>query len=301
MNKGNCLFLLWMTIFMFQTHAQLPNVVSGKIERFADFNSAFIESRTIDVWLPENYSADKKYAVLYMHDGQMLYDATTTWNKQEWKVDETLSALMQEGLIQDCIVVGIYNTGTTRHSDYFPAKPIQYLPQDMRDTLIKNALQGKSRSDAYLKFIVTELKPFIDSTYATYSDQAHTFIAGSSMGGLISMYAICEYPETFGGAACLSTHWPGNMEINNPAIPEAFVQYLQSFLPNPANHKIYFDYGTATLDQYYEPFQLMVDEVMRKKQFNETQWKTMKFEGEEHSEASWSKRLGVPIRFLMGR
>ena len=92
-------------------------------------------------------------------------------------------------------------------------------------------------SDNYLKFIVEELKPFIDSTYSTLIDKENTFIAGSSMGGLISMYAVCEYPNVFGGAACLSTHWPGTFEVENNPIPEIFYNYLTNNLPKPNQNK----------------------------------------------------------------
>lgn len=300
----NKLFVLLTGIFMLhiaETNAQLPNVASGKIERYADFKSAVIEARNVDVWLPADYSASKKYAVLYMHDGQMLFDSATTWNKQEWHVDETVSKLIAEGKIMDCIVVGIWNNGIYRHADYFPQKPLADLPSAARDTLIKNELQGKPRSDAYLQFIVSELKPFIDKTYATYTDKAHTFIAGSSMGGLISMYAICEYPEIFGGAACISTHWPGSILAEKDIIPDAFLNYLQQHLPSPTDHKIYFDYGTATLDQLYEPYQLKADAIMQAKNYTSTNWQTKKFEGENHSEEAWSKRLFIPVTFLMSK
>lgn len=300
----NKLLILLTGIFMLQiaeTNAQLPNVASGKIERYADFKSAVIETRNVDVWLPADYSPSKKYAVLYMHDGQMLFDSAATWNKQEWHVDETVSNLIAEGKIMDCIVVGIWNNGIYRHADYFPQKPLADLPASVKDTLIKNELQGQPRSDAYLQFIVSELKPFIDKTYSTYTDKAHTFIAGSSMGGLISMYAICEYPEIFGGAACISTHWPGSIHAEKDIIPDAFLKYLQQHLPSPADHKIYFDYGTATLDQLYEPYQLKVDVIMQAKNYTTTNWQTKKFEGENHSEESWSKRLFIPLIFLMAK
>ena len=93
---------------------------------------------------------------------------------------------------------------------------------------------------AHLKFVVDELKPFIDSTYSVYTDRTHTFVAGSSYGGLISLYTICEYPKVFSEAVCMSTHWPGILEHNN-FIPEAIYTYLNSNLPNPASHSIYFD------------------------------------------------------------
>ena len=82
-------------------------VSSGKVERIENFPSAYIASRNIDVWLPEGYNSTKKYNVLYMHDGQMLFDSTQTWNRKEWKVDEVVSQLIKSGKIEECIVVGI--------------------------------------------------------------------------------------------------------------------------------------------------------------------------------------------------
>ena len=79
----------------------LPKVVSGKLERMENFKSNYVTARNIDVWLPENYSNTKKYYVLYMHDGQMLFDAETTWNKQAWNADDVLSQLLKEGKIQE--------------------------------------------------------------------------------------------------------------------------------------------------------------------------------------------------------
>ena len=139
----------------------------------------------------------------------------------------------------------------------------------------------------------------IDSLYSTYSDRGNTFIAGSSMGGLISLYAICEYPIIFGGAACISTHWIGSSQRLNGSVPKAFNLYIEQNLPSSKNHKIYFDYGTITLDSFYEPYQLKVDKIMISKGFDQQSWETLKFEGENHSERSWSKRLNIPITFLL--
>jgi enterochelin esterase-like enzyme len=287
----------------------LPQVVSGKIERMENFKSNYVTERNIDVWLPENYSSSKKYNVLYMHDGQMLYDPEKAWNKQAWNVDDVLTKLVTENKIQDVIVVGIWNGGATRHVDYFPQKAFESFTQPQQDSIYNASRSNgqsvfnnqKVNSDNYLKFIVKELKPIIDKKYSVYTDSKHTFIAGSSMGGLISMYAICEYPKVFGGAACISTHWPGIFAVENNPIPNAFFEYLKKHLPNPKNHKIYFDYGTATLDAMYEPFQLKIDEIMKDKGFTSQNWTTQKFEGEEHSEKSWYKRLHIPIEFLLGK
>ena len=227
-------FLLIVVVALFSiVQAQIPKVSSGKIERISDFKSQFVTPRNIDVWLPENYSASKKYAVLYMQDGQMLYDSDLTWNIQSWNVDETVAELIKSQKIQNTIVVGVWNDSKMRHFDYFPQKPFESLSAVERDTVnhqLKKAGRANEKfspnSDNYLKFLVKELKPLIDKKYSTFQDRSHTFIAGSSMGGLISMYAICEYPQIFGGAACLSTHWTGTFTNENNPFPEAALRYL---------------------------------------------------------------------------
>lgn len=281
---------------------------AGTLLQFPKFASKFVAPRQVDVWLPEGYSTDKKYSVLYMHDGQMLFDPTSNWNKQEWGVDETMQMLRQQNKISDCIVVAVWNTGTQRHADYFPQQPFQALTKKQQDSIYA-ATKGEGyalfpvpvQSDAYLKFLVTELKPFIDTGFSVKTDRNNTFMMGSSMGGLISMYAICEYPEVFGSVACLSTHWPGIFTAENNPIPATFIQYLKRRLPNPATHNIYFDYGTATLDSMYKPFQLLVDEVMKQKGYTQHNWISREFQGEEHSENAWRKRLHIPLIFLLGR
>ena len=294
------MFLIFTAlVFSFSVKAQLLKVSSGTIKRFENFSSKNVDARNVDVWLPENYDGKNPFAVLYMHDGQMLFDSNTTWNKQEWKVDETISSLIKQNKIRNTIVVGIWNNGKYRHSEYFPAKPLSYINKSLQDSIIEKELQGKVQSDNYLKFIVEELKPFIDSTFKTLTSKENTFIAGSSMGGLISMYAICSYPNVFGAAACLSTHWIGSLQRNNPEIPKTFQKYLQEFLPSPKNHKIYFDYGTATLDSFYKPHQLAVNKIMSKKGYNNTNWMTKEFIGEDHSEKAWSKRLAIPLTFIL--
>jgi enterochelin esterase-like enzyme len=285
--------------------AQIPTVSSGQIKRHENFTSQYVKARNIDVWLPEGYNSDKKYAVLYMHDGQMLFDSTTTWNKQEWGVDEIVSKLIKQNLIKSCIVVGIWNGGDLRRSEYFPQKPFEALTAFQQDTLLKSKRNSypvfatKVQSDNYLKFIVHELKPFIDKNYSTYTNKKNTFIAGSSMGGLISMYAICEYPNIFGAAACLSTHWIGTYTTDNTLIPDVFLNYLKNNLPPKRNHKIYFDYGTITLDAAYPVFQKRANVIMQQKGFTEKQWITREFIGKDHSENAWRERLDIPLLFLL--
>lgn len=285
--------------------AQIQTPGSGKIDLYRNFKSPYVTARNVEIWLPDGYSKDKKYAVLYMHDGQMLFDATTTWNKQSWEADDIVARLIKEGKIKDVIIVGIWNGESTRHSDYFPQKPFENLTPEQK-LKITNDLKEAGRtselfqpkSDNYLKFIVEELKPFVDSTYSVFTDRENTFIAGSSMGGLISMYAITQYPDVFGGAACISTHWPGTFGVENNPIPDAFARYIKDSLIQLNGNKIYFDYGNQTLDAFYPPLQKKVDEVM--KDYPADLWKSVFFEGKDHSEKSWRERFEIPLLFLLG-
>ncbi len=300
-------FVILCCMFLVSYAQQIPQVVSGTIQRFPNFSSKYVDARNIDVWLPKNYQSSKKYCVVYMQDGQMLFDSAITWNHQSWHVDEIVSKLLDEEKIKDLIVVGIWNGEKSRHADYFPQKPFDALPENKKEAMYNAARNNgvsvfgkyKIQSDNYLKFVVNELKPFIDAHFSTYANAENTFIMGSSMGGLISVYAICEYPQVFGGAACLSTHWPGIFQIENNPFPQAMLLYLMHNLPNPATHKIYFDHGTATLDALYPSLQAKVDEIMKQKGYTNAQWNTKIFPGEDHSEKAWSKRLDIPLLFLL--
>lgn len=283
----------------------LPQVSYGKIKRHADFSSQYVTKRTIDVWLPDGYSDDQDYSVLYMHDGQSLFDKNMTWNKQEWDVDVTMQKLLDSSKIKSTIIVGIHNVTEERHSDYFPQKPFEELSQKTQDSLLAISandwkLFGKPvQSDQYLKFIVDELIPFIQQNYSVETGSSDTFIAGSSMGGLISWYALSEYPDVFGGAACLSTHWPGIFILENNPIPNSFFDYLMDNFPKSGRHKVYFDYGTETLDALYPKLQKKADSIISNKGYTQADWKTIRFEGEDHSENAWSKRVHIPLKFLL--
>ncbi|MCD9188330.1 MAG: hypothetical protein LUM44_18075 [Pyrinomonadaceae bacterium] len=295
------IFFITFAIFAVSVCGQV-NVSSGTVKRLEKFASKYVDARNVDVWLPDDYSPKKKYAVLYMHDGQMLFDGSTTWNKQEWQIDETAGKLLKEKKIKDLIVVGVWNNGDHRAAEYYPQKSLQFLSEETREWIVEKWLKGKPQADNYLKFLTGELKPFIDKNYSTRKDAKNTFIAGSSMGGLISIYAICEYPNIFGGAAGISTHLPlvlSDKVPNIESVPPSFRAYLQQNLPKADSRKIYFDYGDQTLDAYYPPLQKKVDELMKEKGWTAKMWTTRFFAGENHSETAWAKRFNEPLEFLL--
>lgn len=258
--------------------------VTGTVIRHEAFASREVEPRNVDVWLPPGYDGDgsERYAVIYMHDGQNLFDPSTSYGGVDWAIDEILAGLIASDGVRPAIVVGIWNAGKARYAEYMPQKA---LPSATNE-------RGRLASDRYLKFIVDELKPFIDANYRTLPGRDDTFIMGSSMGGLISAYAVSEHPEVFGGAACVSTHWPAENGV--------VIDYLAANLPEPGAHRLYFDFGTATLDAGYEPYQQRMDEILRRRGYVAGEdWITRKFDGAEHSEKAWRLRAGVPLRFLL--
>ena len=273
-----------------------PTVSGGTLIRIDSFQSSFIGRRTIDIWLPDDYNKEEKSALLFMHDGQMLFDSSTTWNGQEWGVDELFTD--QGSAFERTVVVGIHNGDTKRHAEYFPQKSADYLSEELLIDF-EDKMEFPLSADRYLQFLVEELYPYILDNYNVYENPESTFIAGSSMGGLISWYALCEYPNIFGGAACLSTHWPMFYSNEDNPMPAAFMSYLEDHIPLEEKPKFYFDTGTETLDSLYPVHQARVDSLFRSKGYDEDRFLSLIFEGKDHTERSWRERLSVPIGFLL--
>ncbi|MBK7897128.1 MAG: alpha/beta hydrolase [Anaerolineaceae bacterium] len=157
------------------------------IIRHDHFPSAHIPARHVHVWLPENYAQQPKtrFSVLYMHDGQNLFDPATAMAGETWGVAEALQALMAAGHVRPTFIVGIFNH-RDRWAEYLPERPLSHPAAPQLQQKFSAAFTAPVRSDAYLRFLVEELKPFIDETYRTKPTREETFIMGSSMGGLIS-------------------------------------------------------------------------------------------------------------------
>ena len=187
----------------------VPPGVTGTLRTHESVSSKFVDARRVDVWLPPGYEKDpsRRFPVLYMHDGQNLFDPALSYIGVDWGMDEAMTKLAADGLVREAIIVGVWNT-PKRFQEYMPAKAITEsgLPESWQDM----AWMTKERivSDDYLRFLVEELKPFVDSSYRTLPGRDDTFIMGSSMGAFISLYALTEYSGVFGGAGCVSIHWP---------------------------------------------------------------------------------------------
>lgn len=282
-----------------------PPVAGGTLVELNGVTSAHVGPRDVTIWLPPGYQTGAdRHPVLYMHDGQNLFDpAHAAFG--EWGVDEHLVRLIETGQVRAPIVVGVHNT-PLRLREYVPATLIAALPGEVRDGLL-GMYGGEPLSDGYLRFLVEELKPRIDRDWRTLPGRDDTAVAGSSMGGLISLYAMMRRPEVFGAAGCLSTHWPLRLErlegdqLNawRETVVQTWGRVIRDGLPDPATHRLYMDRGDETLDQFYPFFQSRIDQVLRDAGWGPDRFRSLVFPGAAHNEASWNQRLDVPLTFLL--
>ena len=198
---------------------------------------------------------------------------------------------------------------TDRYQTLFPQKIYDLLPPDYRERVSGIALSGIEagkplRGDRYAAMLATELKPEVDRRFRTLTGPEDTAVMGSSMGGLMSLYVIAEYPAVFGQAAGLSTHLPlaapegGDPQERAAQVAIAFGEYLAGSEVDPARNRIYIDHGTATLDASYPPYFEKFDAMMAGKGWAGPAYESRAFYGAEHEENAWAQRLDIPLGFL---
>jgi alpha-glucosidase len=237
------------------------------------------QSRTIRVWVPASYegSADARYPALYMHDGQNCFDRATSAFGNEWEIDETLTRLIAARTIPPLIVVGIDNGGGSRMNEY---------------TFVADPNRGGGHGADHAEFLLKEVKPFIEKTYRVQNDKSHTFIGGSSPGGLDSLELARRHPDIFGGAIAMSP----TLFWADSAVMKAIDKDASAL----KDTRIWLDMGTreGAADQSNR----YVQQVRSLAAALERQHITHHLEIDEaaaHNEPAWAKRFGEAIIWLM--
>jgi len=250
-----------------------PNTASPQVKLLdtAFFIPQLNRTRRVWIYLPRGYANTRKlYPVLYMQDGQNLFNEQTA-AFGEWGVDETLDS-MQAKMGQECIVVGVDNGGATRINEYNP---------------YDHPKHGKGEGKAYAAFLVETLKPFIDKQYRTITGPKNTFVAGSSMGALISMYAILRYPSVFGGAGILSpSFWMA---------PDIYQDAAAANLP-ALTHKFYFYAGGKESEATVPDMDKMIRIIESKGAYH---IQRLVSPLGKHDEATWRKAFANFYQFIM--
>jgi predicted alpha/beta superfamily hydrolase len=243
------------------------------------FHSEFLPTdRDVVVYLPPCYAREpaRRYPVLYLHDGQNLFDGATSFILgQDWRIGQTADALISARAIEPLIIVGVYNTGDKRVEEYTPTADARFR------------VGGKA--DLYGRLLVEELKPFIDARYRTRPDAAHTGLGGSSLGGLVSLYLGLRYPEVFGKLAVVSPSvwWGGR----------AILRSVSALGAKPST-RIWLDMGTAEGERAAPDARALRDALLAKGWRLDADLSYLEAAGARHDEAAWAKRVGPILRYL---
>ena len=258
------------------------HTLTGNFRRHEGFHSNFLpDNRDVLVYLPPDYDTEthRRYPVLYLHDGQNLFDGATSFVEgQDWHVDETAEALISQGAIQPLIIVGIYNTGPHRMDEYTPTP----------DPRVGHG----GKADLYARMLIEELKPLIDSQYRTEKDCSHTALGGSSLGGLVSLYIGLRHPKVFGKLAVMSPSvwWDKRTILHD-------VRHL-TVRPDL---KIWLDIGTAegqSPQRIVNDVRKLRDVLIRKGWKEGRDLSYVEAEGAGHNEGAWASRVGEMLQFL---
>ena len=285
--RGGALLILSL-FFCGTSNAQQPHTLTGDIRVHKQFHSQFLPTdRDVLVYLPPQYKSTtrSRYPVLYLHDGQNLFDGATSFIAgQEWRVDETVESLIAAGKIEPLIIVGVYNPGKERINEYTPTEDPKYK------------MGGKA--DLYGRMLVEELKPFIDRTYRTRRGAKDTGVGGSSLGGILSIYLALKFPHVFGKAAVVSPSvWFANQHI---------VGFVDKLPKKPAV-RLWVDIGTkegpnaVEAEQTVKGARLLYDTLLRKGWKPGQDLKYFEAKDAEHNEAAWAARVEPILKFLFPR
>ncbi len=250
---------------------------SGQLRKHEKFRSRVLRNqRDLIVYLPPGYSeqAWRCFPVLYLHDGQNLFDGATSFIPgQDWHLGSTADEYICRGQVEPLILVGMYNT-KARVREYTPTR----VPK-----------LGGGRADRYAKFLIEEVMPFIEREYRTLPGPQHTGIGGSSLGGLVSLYLGLKHPGIFGRIAALSPSVWWNQCV--------MLQVAATANPDP-RPRIWLDIGTREGPRIVQDVEQFRDVLLQKGWRLERDLHYERVEGAEHNEAAWARRAGPFLRFL---
>lgn len=288
-------------------HSAQPEDAADAMGRFVEIPQMTppgLPAQRLTIWLPPGYDRTaRRYPVLYMHDGHNLFDLAHSNFNKIWAADKAMLQAMRHG-IDAHIIVGIWAPGADRYRQYLPQFAAERAEGALAQGIAQLAAAKPILSARYLEWLADELKPWVDRHYRTRSGAVDTAIAGSSMGGLMSCYAIVERPDIYGRAACVSAHWPmifpGPEDASRAAASAIWTQWLAAKL-GPANgRRVWMDHGTATLDQYYAPYQAVVDQQFLAAGWQRgSEWRSEVYVGAEHEENAWRDRLLAILIWLL--
>lgn len=265
-----------------------------------------LPAMNVTVWLPPGYDAAeaRRYPVLYMWDGQNLFDPAKTHYSKAWMVQDVLGGMVAAGAAEPHIVVGVGSPpGADRYRVYLATPLYHGMAGDPGLQANMRMAGGIPAGESMLAWTADVLKARVDREFRTKPGPGDTTIVGASMGGLMACYAAVERPEVFGRAGCVSAHFaladPELAKQHAPAIEKAWTDYLAARLGPPNGRRVWMDHGTATLDAYYAPWQRAVARDFASHGWREGEDYTARvYEGAEHDENFWRQRMPEMLAWL---
>jgi enterochelin esterase-like enzyme len=277
---------------------------AGRLIEYERVPAAGLPDQRLTIWLPPGYDVDsRRYPVLYMHDGHNLFDPAKSNFAKIWAADKAMLAAVQTGTVEPHIIVGIWAPGMDRHRQYLPRSLYDMTSGDLRAQM-DGMTKGGVISHAYRDWIAGPLKTWVDTSFRTRPGRDDTAIVGSSMGGLMSCYAFLERPEVFGRAGCVSSHWPAvdPRSVDAGELAALWDAWFAARLAKPDGRRVWMDHGTATLDQFYAPYQQVVDARFASAGWQKGRdWESRVYEGAEHEENAWAERLPAIFGWLLAK
>lgn len=279
---------------------------TGRLIEYERVAAEGLPDQRLSIWLPPGYDAgDRSYPVLYMHDGHNLFDVTKSNFNKIWAADKAMLAAVKTGRVEPHIIVGIWAPGPDRYRQYLPRSAYDAATPGLKAQM-DAAAGGEILSARYLDWIAGPLKLWIDARYRTRTGRDDTAIVGSSMGGLMSCYAFLERPAVFGRAGCVSSHWPAvdprAVAGEDAALKAMWDAWFAARLGKPDGRRVWMDHGTATLDQFYAPYQQVVDARFAAAGWQRGRdWESRVYDGAEHEENAWAARLPEIFAWLLAK
>lgn len=273
----------------------------GRFDEIAAVATTHIAPPHVVVWLPPGYDrGTRRYPVVYMNDGQNLFFPKRSSFNKVWAADASALRLIAAHRVAPFIIVGIDHAGVDRFRQYFPTN----VPRAAFRAAIEQHEKAPVYGDTYLTFIADDLKPLIDQRYRTRPQPRFTAIAGSSMGGLISLYALGERPDIFGRAAAVSTHLPlVGYERADPIRTDILAdwqRWIDTRLGAARGRRLWMDHGTMTLDSGYAAYQEPVDaDLARAGWTRGADFESRVYSGAAHEENAWAARLDDAFGWLL--
>jgi len=286
-------------LFLPQRTTRIATFIGDTLRRHYFPAYKTLPSRVVDVWLPKSIAADASLALVLAQDGQNIFDPSSAYNGQSWEMHLAIQKLIDSNQIKACMVVGIWNS-PNRFNEYLPMPAFTGLSEAAKLTL-EAERTADPQSDTYVAWINTVLLPYLQAEYPLSTRSEDRFLIGSSMGGLISAYLLAKLPDVFGGAMCLSTHWPLSLKINELAFSAPYRTWLLSQAPILQHKRLYMDHGNMALDSFYAPHQRAFDRAWLSKTTFPEQYKSLAFNNAAHNEVSWRERQHIPLLFMLGQ